>query len=825
MGEQDQNDRSSQPKKTFHPFFKPNAGIKRDHASSSDVSSDNTTNDRDPPKIKLKKSSTFKSLWTPSSHNSQSNGSSSNSKTTQTPIPTNQQQPVPKSTSPSTPLHPFFSKRLASTTSKPSVNKEKAKSTMTKQEKRPNVQQQQQPLPPLPPPLKKKRNNDYRNEPLWPEKAVFEGGHIGVPSRQVDNHELQQNTVTSRIPSSSTVLLNYQQQQKKRSHHLHDIIQNESARYFTSCSQKQQQRSITTPRPKKQPKVHSMSIQQIQRLIESMYPSCKNSPACQGLLDKMVHKTNKRRLPSRLCSNNNNIPWTERYRPNKIQELLGNQEDNLYLRDWLYQMKVAAPSTLDTLSSSHHKKKKKASSTNKSKRLLDTFLQDPLAYAAMVEDQEDDDFVPSGGGGRKSTTRLSRTNNNKKKKQRDTTIAMQSNLILLVGDYGSGKTSAVYTAAEEAGYQVFEIHPGIKRSGKELISYVGEMTESHLVTSHPMSSNNTAAKKKNHVIHREKDEAMDNQQFMRQFAATKITSESDVIQIDDDPLEQEEEDKENNHSRHTDDNNEGDDLMEIDQFGEEPKQSLVLLEEVDMLYDEDKGFWSSVVDLAQKSKRPIVLTCNDRNLIPTELLFLQGILEYRYPDIEELMAYLHLICFSEGYLVDPVDLAGLVAATKKDLRLLVNTLELWCTENRSTTDIMNTTSVGEESLKKQELFLLYECPHLFERYTATCQGEEDGLDSNPYSQRIEQLFHIQQPISKSGVDLVRFYDTCLSPHHRQETGPSHPIDSETKEGCLLKTMKQLERATWGDILMNASIRQNYQVYIHKNMDLNEFCGT
>ncbi|KAI8144760.1 P-loop containing nucleoside triphosphate hydrolase protein [Fennellomyces sp. T-0311] len=578
------DDHSPSQSRRFHPFFRPSSTTKRDRSPSSATSPST--------KIKVGKTASWR--------------------------PNEKPKPIEKPKLASVPVHPFFAKHQP----KP----EKQPPTLT-------------PSPTLLPPKPKPIRKDH--EPLWPDAALFQGGHICAPTYPV----AKTHSNTPRI-----------RQQRRRSE-VYDTIRDDALRYFS------RKRPLHKPKQRPEHLVRNMSLTQIRQLIETVYPSCKKSPGCQALLDNMGRR--RRQVQG--------IPWTEIYRPAKVVELLGNHDDNVYLRDWLLQMKVVAPSAFEHV----HKAKKK-----KSERVF----------------YDDEDFVP----GRQPQP----------VKQEPT--LMQSNLILLVGDRGAGKTAAVYTAAEDAGYEVFEIHPGLRRTGKDLFAYVGEMTESHLVSSHP---------------------------------SKKRKSELDVIDVVPTP-------------------------------SSEPKQSLVLLEEVDTLYEDDRGFWTSVLELAQKSKRPIIMTCNDLGLVPFDTLFLQGILEYRYPDNEELMAYLHLICFSEGYYVHPADLAGLCVMMKNDLRQLIMTLELWCTQDKSPLD----DRLADGYLR------LHDCPGLFEQYLGIA-----CLDSR--EERLAQLFRIQQ--TKSGVNLIRFHEKCIEHNYGSNHVSNHTLLDVSKEMC---------RASSVDAMMDASYR-------------------
>ncbi|KAG2213994.1 hypothetical protein INT47_001265, partial [Mucor saturninus] len=192
-----------------------------------------------------------------------------------------------------------------------------------------------------------------------------------------------------------------------------------------------------------------------------------------------------------------------------------------------------------------------------------------------------------------------------------------------------------------------EINPGSKRTGRDIMSMVGEMTKSHLVAfGLPQKIEDPVSKKprkrKLNPCLSSKALSKEDDGLMKHFLRKKDQPP---------PIKR--------------------------QSSSEPKQSLILLEEVDILFDDDKGFWASIIELSQKSKRPIIMTCNDPNQIPFENLYLQVALDVKPPSDAELLPYLWLVCYSEGYVVDPADLICLMAFLGRDIRQLIQTLEFY----------------------------------------------------------------------------------------------------------------------------------------------------
>jgi len=133
------------------------------------------------------------------------------------------------------------------------------------------------------------------------------------------------------------------------------------------------------------------------------------------------------------------------------------------------------------------------------------------------------------------------------------------NTILLVGPPGCGKTAAVYACAEELGWSVFEVYPGLgKRGGTHLDDLIGNVGKNHTLPQ-PL------------VFHRARSEPPS----PVKRRSTMTTDASDGLPE-----------------------------TEIH------PQSAVLIEEADVVFADEVGFWPSVVAFIRDCRRPVIITCN-----------------------------------------------------------------------------------------------------------------------------------------------------------------------------------------------------------------------
>ena len=199
------------------------------------------------------------------------------------------------------------------------------------------------------------------------------------------------------------------------------------------------------------------------------------------------------------------------------------------------------------------------------------------------------------------------------------------NTVVISGPHGCGKTAAVHAVAKELDFEVFEINSSSRRSGKDILEKVGDMTRNHLVQQHRAQP----ASEGDDVEGVESAIKSAKQGMMTSFFKPKPATGG-------------------NRSTKKQPREKADKVPKSS-LPKSQKQSLILLEEADVLYEEDKQFWATLMGMMTQSKRPFVITCNDEDLIPIQALNLHGIFRFSPPPTSLAVDLCLLIAANEGH--------------------------------------------------------------------------------------------------------------------------------------------------------------------------------
>ncbi|KAB8360779.1 hypothetical protein FH972_024513 [Carpinus fangiana] len=245
-----------------------------------------------------------------------------------------------------------------------------------------------------------------------------------------------------------------------------------------------------------------------------------------------------------------------------------------------------------------------------------------------------------------------------------------TNAILLSGPHGCGKSAAAYAVAKELGFDVFEINSGSRRSGKDIMDKVGDMASNHHVkrsTFSTMPSNDMdSAESGDELREASPPPDMTKQKSLNSFftAAPRKPGPKPKSGL-----------KKGQSLNKTASVQSA--FATITQATSQ-KQSVILFEEVDILFDDDRLFWESLLHLAVQSKRPIILTCTEESLVPLNALSLHGILRFRPSPVELTVDYMLLVAALEGHALQRSAVESLYKSKRHDLRAMINQLQFWC---------------------------------------------------------------------------------------------------------------------------------------------------
>ncbi|KAF2681512.1 P-loop containing nucleoside triphosphate hydrolase protein [Lentithecium fluviatile CBS 122367] len=353
--------------------------------------------------------------------------------------------------------------------------------------------------------------------------------------------------------------------------------------------------------------------------------------------------------------------WAQKYAPKVTSHVLQAGREAAAFHDWLSNLTVMAVGGKHDGSrgAGDYKKPPK----KKRKKAEDDFIvdSDEEEEEEMVE-LENESVQKYGSMGPTSLGSLRRSRWTRNK-----------NVVLISGPYGCGKSAMVYAVANELGFEVFEINSGSRRSGKDIQEKVGDMSENHLVNhrrNEGSSKQDTATPEdtdsERHSNALQKDLESGRQGTMTSFFKGNGTIKTELKSKPKLPEPR----KAPTSTQAT--------LSIAQPQRKSQKQSLILFEEADILFEEDQQFWAHVTRLAAQSKRPIVVTCNDETRIPTHELPLAAILRLSPPPIDLATDYLLVLAGREGHVLKRDAVSSLYRMKEYDLRASITELNLWC---------------------------------------------------------------------------------------------------------------------------------------------------
>ncbi|XP_012570633.1 uncharacterized protein [Cicer arietinum] len=304
--------------------------------------------------------------------------------------------------------------------------------------------------------------------------------------------------------------------------------------------------------------------------------------------------------------------WIHKYKPTKASEVCGNDESLNFLRDWLHLW--------------HERRcQNRKGSSNKDQ--------------TDIPNDDGDYNFPGFGCASKDVDEE----------------GSLKNVLLITGPVGSGKSAAVYACAREQGFEVLELNASDCRNGSAVRQYFGDALGSHgfkRSVEHTVSSHKKTVKL---------------------LPAPAFPNVKASEEMDDDVIEMITISDDEDHSP----SGTSQKLHDINNaLTSDTVQTLILVEDVDILFPEDRGCIAAIQHIAETAKGPIILTSNSKNAgLPDK--FLRQHISFSLPLPDELLCHLFMVCVTEEVNINPLLLEKFIQSCDRDIRKTIMHLQFW----------------------------------------------------------------------------------------------------------------------------------------------------
>nr|WKN12650.1 Atad5a [Cryptopsaras couesii] len=359
--------------------------------------------------------------------------------------------------------------------------------------------------------------------------------------------------------------------------------------------------------------------------------------------------------------------WTDKYQPQHSNDIIGNTASVKRLHSWLKEWKLRA----DREESKKQKEKKQGEDSS------DT------DWNCGEEDSQDGED-------------------------------MLCNTMLITGPTGVGKTAAVYACAQELGFKVFEVNASSQRSGRLILSQLKEATQSHQVDSQGVNAHKPAyfnsygtsssagslrpgssprkinspgrvASPRKHPqspraakrgglaptslanffkIGRPTNKETPNAKKIEQAAESKNVSKATECG------------SKHKHPAVKSPTAATAGAKSDEEQSKKTATSLILFEEVDVIFADDSGFLAAIKTFMTTTKRPVILTTSD----PAFSTMFDGNFEeihFKAPSLSDAGCFLRLLCLAEDMRIDHRDVSSLLRLNGCDMRQSLLQLQFW----------------------------------------------------------------------------------------------------------------------------------------------------